>query len=86
MNHSHRILVVLFLASAWTSSSSAQEVTPRSSHPADYDVRFDDDPLEGVGMSERGSRIRVRPQKGRVTLIRPRTHFVPELTRAVENL
>lgn len=47
---------------------------------------FDDDPLDAVGPSDRGVRVKVRPTSGRVTLIRPRAHFVRELTRSVENL
>jgi len=47
---------------------------------------FKDDPLDAVGPSERGARVKVRPTNGRVTLIRPRAHFVRELTRSVDNL
>lgn len=52
----------------------------------DQHYEFEDDPLAGVGPNDRGQHIRIRPNAGRATLIRPRTHFIPELTRTVENL
>jgi hypothetical protein len=47
---------------------------------------FDDDPLDAVGLVERGTRVRSRRPSGRTTLIRPRLHFIAELTKSVENL
>jgi hypothetical protein len=47
---------------------------------------FEDDPLDAVGLVERGARVRSRRSVGHTTLIRPRTHFIAELTQSVENL
>lgn len=59
----------------------------RSAPPSgDQFYVFEDDPLDAVGLSERGARLRLRRDAGRVTLIRPRAHFVRELTRSVEDL
>jgi len=80
------ILPCTFFLCVVCASASAEEATPARASSGDLEYRFEDDPLDGVGLNERGQRIRVRPGRGRVTLIRPRTHFIPELTRAVENL
>jgi len=83
----HRItLPCIFVVCAVCAPASAEESAPAPASSGNLEYRFDDDPLDGVGLDQRGERIRVRPGRGRVTLIRPRTHFIPELTRAVENL
>ena len=51
-----------------------------------YGYSFDDDPLNAGGFGPNDAVIRVRPRAARTTLIRPRTSFVPELLRSVENL
>ncbi len=47
---------------------------------------FGDDSLLGGMIDPSSARITVRPRAARSTLIRPRTHFVPELLRSVEGL
>ena len=47
---------------------------------------FGDDSLLGGMIDANAARIVVRPRAARSTLIRPRTHFVPEMLRSVENL
>jgi len=64
----------------------AQEPPPAKIPSRDQAYVFPDDPLDAVGLSERGARLRLRGTSGRVTLIRPRAHFVFELTKSVENL
>jgi hypothetical protein len=49
-------------------------------------VYFNDDPLAAGGMSPLDARIFVMPTPKRVTLIRPRTQFVSEMLKSVENL
>jgi hypothetical protein len=51
-----------------------------------YAVRFDDDLAFGDGLDATTAIIRVRPPGARMVLLRPRLHFVPELTKTVENL
>ena len=47
---------------------------------------FSDDPLSAGGFGPNDATIRVRPGPVRTTLIRPRTSFVPEMLKSVENL
>ena len=51
-----------------------------------YGYTFDDDPLAAGGFGPGDATIRVRPKGVRTTLIRPRTSFVVEMLKSVENL
>ncbi len=51
-----------------------------------YGYEFTDDPLAAGGLGPNDATIRVRPGPVRATLIRPRTTFVPEMLKSVENL
>lgn len=51
-----------------------------------YGYEFDDDPLNAGGFGPNDATIRVRPKAARTTLIRPRTSFVPEMLKSVENI
>ena len=51
-----------------------------------YGYEFEDDPLNAGGFGPNDATIRVRPKAARTTLIRPRTSFVPEMLKSVENL
>ena len=51
-----------------------------------YGYEFTDDPLSAGGFGPNDATIRVRPGPVRTTLIRPRTSFVPEMLKSVENL
>jgi hypothetical protein len=51
-----------------------------------YGYEFSDDPLNAGGFGPNDATIRVRPGPVRMTLIRPRTSFVPEMLKSVENL
>ncbi|MBK8251490.1 MAG: hypothetical protein IPK82_02335 [Polyangiaceae bacterium] len=51
-----------------------------------YGYEFSDDPLNAGGFGPNDATIRVRPGPIRTTLIRPRTTFVPEMLKSVENL
>ena len=53
---------------------------------ASYEVKFDDELLAGSGFDGTLPIIRVIPRPVRTTLIRPRTHFVPELLKSVEHI
>ena len=51
-----------------------------------YGYDFSDEPLNAGGFGPNDATIRVRPGPVRTTLIRPRTSFVPEMLKSVENL
>ena len=51
-----------------------------------YGYKFEDDPLSAGGFGPADATIRVRPGPVRTTLIRPRTSFVPEMLKSVENI
>jgi hypothetical protein len=82
----------LFLAS---SAAFAQGAKPAAAAAAGgagggkeegYGYEFSDDPLSAGGFGPNDATIRVRPGPVRTTLIRPRTSFVPEMLKSVENL
>jgi hypothetical protein len=64
----------------------AGAATQGSGNGGDYGYKFDDDPLSAGGFGPNDARILVRPQAARTTLIRPRTSFVPEMLKSVENI
>jgi hypothetical protein len=81
------------LAGAFVLSSAsafAQDAKPAagsdSSGNGDYGYKFEDDPLAAGGFGPSDATIRVRPGPVRTTLIRPRTSFVPEMLKSVENI
>lgn len=57
-----------------------------TSGSGDYGYKFEDDPLSAGGFGPADATIRVRPGPVRTTLIRPRTSFVPEMLKSVENI
>ena len=74
--------VVLF-ALAIASEAMAQGAKKKEEG---YGYEFSDDPLAAGGFGPNDATIRVRPGPVRTTLIRPRTSFVPEMLKSVENL
>lgn len=64
----------------------AQEVTETKEDTGDYGYEFDDDPLNAGGFGPNDATIKVRARAARTTLIRPRTSFVPEMLKSVENI
>jgi hypothetical protein len=71
--------LVLFVAS----SAFAQDAKDSDEG---YGYEFADDPLTAGGFGPNDATIRVRPGPVRRTLIRPRTSFVPEMLKSVENI
>jgi hypothetical protein len=55
-------------------------------HADGYGYEFSDDPLNAGGFGPNDATIKVRPRAARTTLIRPRTTFVPEMLKSVENI
>lgn len=65
----------------------AQEGAAPGGEDADgYGYEFEDDPLNAGGFGPNDATIRVRPRAARTTLIRPRTSFVTEMLKSVENI
>jgi hypothetical protein len=67
----------------------AQEAAPAAAGDKGgdgYGYEFDDDPLSAGGFGPNDATIKVRPKAARTTLIRPRTHFIPEMLKSVENI
>jgi hypothetical protein len=69
----------------FTSEALAQGKAPGKKDDG-YGYEFSDDPLNAGGFGPNDATIRVRPGPVRTTLIRPRTSFVPEMLKSVENL
>jgi hypothetical protein len=69
-----------------TMVASAQQPIQESKTDDGYGYSFDDDPLNAGGFGPNDATIRVRARAARTTLIRPRTSFVPEMLKSVENL
>lgn len=67
-------------------SAFAQEGVTATGDGDEYGYEFSDDPLAAGGFGPNDATIRVRPGPVRTTLIRPRTSFVPEMLKSVENL
>jgi hypothetical protein len=70
----------------FSSTAFAQEETRSSDADGGYGYEFSDDPLNAGGFGPNDATIRVRPGPVRTTLIRPRTSFVNEMLKSVENL
>lgn len=95
MKRSTRRLVIRRVVSAamvlgasflFSSTAFAQEETKSSDADGGYGYEFSDDPLNAGGFGPNDATIRVRPGPVRTTLIRPRTSFVNEMLKSVENL
>lgn len=75
---------------AFSTTAMAQETKVKESAGGGggdgYGYEFDDDPLNAGGFGPNDATIRVRPKAMRTTLIRPRTSFIPEMLKSVENL
>jgi hypothetical protein len=62
------------------------QVAETKEDTGDYGYEFDDDPLNAGGFGPNDATIKVRARAARTTLIRPRTSFVPEMLKSVENI
>lgn len=80
-------LLVGLAALAVSSSALAQTGgETRSGGSEGYGYTFEDDPLNAGGFGPNDATIKVRPRAARTTLIRPRTSFVQEMLKSVENI
>jgi hypothetical protein len=81
-------LAILMLASsAWAQDAPVAKESPAGDKGGEgYGYEFSDDPLAAGGFGPNDATIKVRPKAARTTLIRPRTHFIPEMLKSVENI
>ena len=75
---------IVAAASLTTLAASAQGIQESKTDDG-YGYSFEDDPLNAGGFGPNDATIRVRARAARTTLIRPRTSFVPEMLKSVEN-
>ena len=84
--HQRRVMAwttgIMIALAASTAAAQAAEAPSAEG----YGYTFDDDPLNAGGFGPNDATIRVRAKAARTTLIRPRTSFVPEMLKSVENL
>ena len=83
------LVAMAHLVSSIPTSALAQNAKPTAGgggKEEGYGYEFSDDPLSAGGFGPNDATIRVRPGPVRTTLIRPRTSFVPEMLKSVENL
>jgi hypothetical protein len=76
----------VLMGSAESRAQAVQSTTTATAGSGDYGYKFEDDPLSAGGFGPSDATIRVRPGPVRTTLIRPRTSFVPEMLKSVENI
>ena len=86
MNKSGRWGVMVFAAVGVLLLASEALAQGAKKKEEGYGYEFSDDPLAAGGFGPNDATIRVRPGPVRQTLIRPRTSFVPEMLKSVENL
>lgn len=83
-------LVTVSLSVFGTSVAWAQDAAPAGGEGGGdkegYGYEFEDDPLNAGGFGPNDATIKVRPRAARTTLIRPRTSFVTEMLKSVENI
>lgn len=83
-------LVTVSLTVFGTSVAWAQDAAPAAGEGGGdkegYGYEFEDDPLNAGGFGPNDATIKVRPRAARTTLIRPRTSFVTEMLKSVENI
>jgi hypothetical protein len=77
----HALVLAISVTALLPARASAQ-----SDAEGNYEYRFEDDPMSAVSQQELKDLIRIRLGYRVTTLIRPRTHFVPELLKSVEHL
>lgn len=79
-------LVTAMFVLGLSGAAFAQEGVTETEGKDGYGYTFNDDPLQAGGFGPNDAQIRVRENAAKATLIKPRTSFVPELRKSVENL
>jgi len=79
-------LAIVLVSGMAAAQAAGPPGAPGGEKKEGYGYEFSDDPLNAGGFGPNDATIRVRPGPVRTTLIRPRTSFVPEMLKSVENL
>ena len=79
-------VTALVLSMSTVALAQGKAAAKESKSEDGYGYTFDDDPLNAGGFGPNDATIKVRPRAARTTLIRPRTSFVPEMLKSVENI
>jgi hypothetical protein len=79
------LLIVLTLATTSVADESASPALT-TSQANGYGYRFEDDVLQAGGLRATDPQLRIVRHSMRTVLIRPRTQFIPEMLKSVENL
>jgi hypothetical protein len=79
-------ITVLMAAPAFAQEAGAAAGAAAGGDGEGYGYEFEDDPLNAGGFGPNDATIKVRPRAARTTLIRPRTSFVTEMLKSVENI
>jgi hypothetical protein len=79
------LLTVLTLATTGVADETASAALTTAQADG-YGYRFKDDALQAGGLSSTDPQLRIVRHSWRTVLIRPRTQFVPEMLKSVENL
>jgi hypothetical protein len=80
------VAISIGVAAFALSSAALAQDAKGGDKPDGYGYEFSDDPLNAGGFGPNDATIKVRPRAARTTLIRPRTTFVPEMLKSVENI
>jgi hypothetical protein len=81
------VTLSLFASSiAWAQDAAGGDAAGEDKGGEGYGYEFEDDPLNAGGFGPNDATIKVRPRAARTTLIRPRTSFVTEMLKSVENI
>lgn len=81
------LAVALVTALTITASADPQKTTyVETSGQNGQNVEFKDDLMTAPGLDRGGAVITIRPSAVRMLLLRPRTQFVTEMLKSVENL
>jgi hypothetical protein len=80
------VFFALGLAAPTVRASDTPAVTSTTTDAKGYGFVFRDDPLQAAGLGGVAPRIAIVVHASRETLIRPRTAFVVEMLKSVENL
>jgi len=81
------LFAALTLSVAVTASADPTTTTyVEKNGTSGQDITFKDDPMTAGGIDPKGVVITVRPSAVRMMLLRPRTQFISEMLKSVENL
>ena len=73
-------------ASAQTSTASTQPTYVEHTTAEGQDIRFPDDPLAAIANDPVGAQLNGFHPPKRYDLLRPRTTFVPQMLKSIENI